>query len=493
MADNVTLNPGIGGAVIAADEIAGAKYQRVKLIHGDDGVNDGDISATNPLPVSGTVTANTGLSQPLTDAQLRAAAVPVSGSFYQATQPVSGPLTDAQLRATPVPISGTLGSGDLTEDAWGVQKMSLPFSLFHGMFTFDIPTKMWFTYEGGVQVYTSTNIVSTGGAAVLTTSTGKTNLLLESRVCPPYQPNRGHLFSTALICPSKTATGCVREWGVQNIDAGIFFRLKADGLLYAVRRSLTVEVAEQLISTAGVPGFNVEAGNTYDIQYQWRGMGNYKFFINNIHVHTMSLLGTLTALSMSNPALPIAFKATTANAAVANCSLIIGCVDITSENGKETPEQWGSAYSQAVATTGADKPVLVVHNPLLIGTLVNTRTIHLRTLSVHNTKKCTFKLWRTRSAADITGETLVAGYGGKHSFVQSDSTDMNVSAVRATAVTVANLEFIRAITVEAGARVSIELSYSHLELNLVRGDYLIVTNDSTAGSSEVVLGWGEEI
>jgi len=32
---------------------------------------------------------------------------PVSGTFWQATQPVSGPLTDAQLRAAAVPVSGT--------------------------------------------------------------------------------------------------------------------------------------------------------------------------------------------------------------------------------------------------------------------------------------------------------------------------------------------------------------------------------------------------
>lgn len=35
---------------------------------------------------------------------------PVSGTFWQATQPVSGPLTDTQLRATPVPVSGTVTS-----------------------------------------------------------------------------------------------------------------------------------------------------------------------------------------------------------------------------------------------------------------------------------------------------------------------------------------------------------------------------------------------
>jgi len=51
MADNIQLNTGLGGDVLAADEISGAKYQRVKLIHGADGVNDGDAANTNPFPV----------------------------------------------------------------------------------------------------------------------------------------------------------------------------------------------------------------------------------------------------------------------------------------------------------------------------------------------------------------------------------------------------------------------------------------------------------
>lgn len=51
MADNTTLNTGTGGDVIGSDDIAGVKFQRVKLIHGVDGTNDGDVAATNPLPV----------------------------------------------------------------------------------------------------------------------------------------------------------------------------------------------------------------------------------------------------------------------------------------------------------------------------------------------------------------------------------------------------------------------------------------------------------
>ena len=88
MADNVDITQG-SGTTIAADDIAGVKHQRVKVVIGADGVNDGDVSASNPIPVTGTVTANTGLTQPLTDTQLRATSVPVSGTFFQATQPIS--------------------------------------------------------------------------------------------------------------------------------------------------------------------------------------------------------------------------------------------------------------------------------------------------------------------------------------------------------------------------------------------------------------------
>jgi hypothetical protein len=52
MADNTQLPiPSTLGDIIAADDIGGAKYQRVKLIHGADGVNAGDVATTNPFPV----------------------------------------------------------------------------------------------------------------------------------------------------------------------------------------------------------------------------------------------------------------------------------------------------------------------------------------------------------------------------------------------------------------------------------------------------------
>jgi len=50
MPDNVTP-PGFTKPV-ATDEIGGVDFQRFKMALGADGVNDGDVSSSNPLPVA---------------------------------------------------------------------------------------------------------------------------------------------------------------------------------------------------------------------------------------------------------------------------------------------------------------------------------------------------------------------------------------------------------------------------------------------------------
>ena len=70
------------------------------------------------VDVGNTITVTGGL----TDAQLRATAVPVSGTFWQTTQPVSGPLTDTQLRASHVHVDAQLI--DEAGTAYGVKHIN---------------------------------------------------------------------------------------------------------------------------------------------------------------------------------------------------------------------------------------------------------------------------------------------------------------------------------------------------------------------------------
>jgi len=94
MADNVQLNsPTTAGATIATDDIGGVQHQQVKIEFGGDGVAT-PVSAADPLPVTG---------------EIAVSALPV-GLATSANQQTDA-LTDAELRATPVPISG---AGDAT-------------------------------------------------------------------------------------------------------------------------------------------------------------------------------------------------------------------------------------------------------------------------------------------------------------------------------------------------------------------------------------------
>jgi hypothetical protein len=62
MADGIVLNLGSGGDTTAADEVGGFKIPRIKIVHGADGTNDGDVAATNPLPVKVVGSATSGYS-----------------------------------------------------------------------------------------------------------------------------------------------------------------------------------------------------------------------------------------------------------------------------------------------------------------------------------------------------------------------------------------------------------------------------------------------
>jgi hypothetical protein len=50
MADNVKYTEGTGPE-IASDDIGGIQHQRVKITMGPDGVSEGDVSSSNPMPV----------------------------------------------------------------------------------------------------------------------------------------------------------------------------------------------------------------------------------------------------------------------------------------------------------------------------------------------------------------------------------------------------------------------------------------------------------
>lgn len=84
-----------GNPPVATEQVGADHYQLVKLIDPTAASAAGIGNAANPMSVSGTVTA-------------------------------TGPLTDAQLRATPVPVSGTVGLSAGTNNIGDVDVLTVP-------------------------------------------------------------------------------------------------------------------------------------------------------------------------------------------------------------------------------------------------------------------------------------------------------------------------------------------------------------------------------
>lgn len=82
------MNSGTGGDSVAADDIGGVKFQRVKVVIGADNTNDGDVASGNPLPV--TLAAGTNTNEVVGDAAHDAAAAGnplLLGAYAKAAAP----------------------------------------------------------------------------------------------------------------------------------------------------------------------------------------------------------------------------------------------------------------------------------------------------------------------------------------------------------------------------------------------------------------------
>jgi len=383
--------------------------------------------------------------------------------------------------SNPFPVKN--GLGDLVLDAWGTPKVTQPFTLFHSVWTFDVSPKLWIKSENGSEVNSSTRIVSE--YSMLKVSSGSSLNSYSnaySKRHPRYQPNRGHLFSTAVYLPNKTAAG-QRDFGLFSEENGVFFRLKSDGKMYAVLRNNSIDVKEELIT----PSFNVdyEKGNIYDIQFQWRGVGNYKFFIGDPDtgasklVHMFDILGTSTSLSINNPALPVCYQSTNKGSEVVIYS---GCCDVTSEGGSDEKQYYTSSILLG-KTINTNTPILAIRQPDTINGKINTRDILLSRVTINASKKSSVGMFVTRDATAISGGSWSAI---QNSYVEENSTISSVDFTKMSQVTVFSCE----------AGVSKETTNPNkdiIQFWLVRGDCLVLVGNGAGALVDAVIEFGEEI
>lgn len=282
--------------------------------------------------------------------------------------------------------NGNLWNRRYSKDAWGRQKSVQDFSMFSATWTYGIPTRIWeeWFYDGttwspqiGFTRCDSTNkMLTVYSGTVLNNGT-----TIASKTHPKYQPNRGHLYSTAIICPNASSMG-IRRFGVATPNDGVFFEVVGDGNdwdIFIVRRSYgnidtRVSIKNNILEK--FPTFSPEHGNVYDIQYQWRGVGNYHFYVNLELIYVDDILGSLTRLSMSDPALQ-AFFACYCGEQGTQIELKSGCVDISSEGGVNPKTAFGNINTGSslvsLGASNAETAILALKVPRNINSYYNSR------------------------------------------------------------------------------------------------------------------------
>lgn len=387
----------------------------------------------------------------------------------------------------------TYKKNDTSFDSWGKPKTVIDYTLFHGTFTHEVHNFLWKISEDTIKLpktSLSTRVVSDEGTlSVKSGSVASNTATLQSKRSPKYQPNRGHLFSTAVSLPNTTANG-IREWGLFNIENGVFFRLKPDGKLYAVIRSKSVEVYEQEI----VANFNIPFDSLIcDIGFQWRGFGDFYFYIKNPNNREIELVHTILKedlpvgeVSISNPALPVSFRSQNITEEV---EIRCGCVDVTSEGGSSAnrvPSQKSVGNAGVTLLASTENPILAIKINDTFNGKINTRDTILSRVNYSCNNESIMNIYVTSDASAFTGTTWTNV--GEYDNIQS-SIDGDISFTNNV-----NVENIYSIRVEQDTAFKIENPDEHGELYLTAGDYIVVTGDASAGNKVwATLEWSEEI
>ena len=375
-----------------------------------------------------------------------------------------------------------ISKNQLGFDAWGRAKAIRDHSIFHGMFTFNVPSEMWIEEVDGVEQVAITNFTSKSGALLCTGVNGQVNTLISKRH-PRYQPNRGWLYSNSMLV--DTAVNNVNhDFGGFTDTSGMFFRVILNQV-FAVLRTTLNGVTTDNVRLTSFTG-DLVAGNVFDIQAQWRGVGNIKFFIDLELVYTFENLGTLLELSVNNPALPMSFSINGIG------SMRCGCVDITSEGGSKDTRQLGFTGTDEIALTNTEEAVLVLQIEKYLtyegGQVRNTMDAALRRLSGFADDSTLYKAYYTRNASKFVGTTWGAVESGGIGQLQSINGDIVIDNL---------LGMARIESTRIPANGSIEISNPDEEFGdfyLTGGDYIVVTmkaKNATLGGAN--LDWGTEI
>jgi hypothetical protein len=434
----VEISNGVGDPIPVAGTVSVSNFPATQAVTGTfwqaTQPVSGSVSVSNfpaTQPVSGSVSVS---NFPATQA--------VTGTFWQATQPVSGTVEVTNDVGNPLPISGTVTANQGTSpwivsstggstniatfpststDAFGRLRVSEPFTMFDSSYRYG-DNQLWSTATatGGAAVYNAPqglmdlNVTTTSGSSVRRQTTKVFS----------YQPGKSLLVMTTFVCAAPKAN-LDQKVGYYNAENGYF--LEQDGLTtYFVERSIVSgAVTNTRVAQAD---WNVDpmdgtgpSGITLDISksqilwmdLEWLGVGTVTmgFVIGRTFYicHTWDHANLIASTYITTASLPLSCEITNTGTTASASTFKQICATVISEGG----------YALAGLQQSIGTPVTTPKTLTVAGTFYPLVSIRLKTtrldaiailtaLAIQGTGNNNVFRWEVRASGTTTAGSWVS-------------------------------------------------------------------------------------
>ena len=359
--------------------------------------NDAEYTATNPLTIDGTVTVNQPVAVTDNNGSLTVdgtvslsndtltaleninatvsgsvsvsnfpATQAVTGTFWQATQPVSGTVTiqdgdgsitvDGTVTAN---ITGTanVAFGGPSTDAFGRLRVSNPFTLFDGALRYRDDEFRWNQVDTGAGTST---FLPNEGTMLMTVSGNGDSAVRQSKQVFSYQPGKSLLTMATFVMNTPTA-GLRQRVGYFGAQNGVYFEVDGTTVNLVIRKYTSGSVddttekipqslwnGDKLLGT-GASGITLDVTHSqiFWCDVEWLGVGSVRagFVINGqfIVCHTFHHANIFDKVYMTTASLPVRYELTSTGAAGTMRAI---CSTVISEGGYSNRSQ-----SRAIGTS----------------------------------------------------------------------------------------------------------------------------------------------
>lgn len=247
----------------------------------------------------------------------------------------------------------------ITEDAFGRQKVSTPYTLFDAHHRYKLSDKFYSVLTNGGTV---THLIDDSTALLSITSTSGSSVVYESTTVQPYQPGKSLLIMLTFVMGiAPNTTYRAGYFGTLN---GIFFEVN-NGIAYIVKRNKGVEtrIAQSDWNMNKLPMLDVTKAQIFWIDIEWLGVGRVRcgFIIGGVQIpcHAFFHANIETGVYMTTAILPIRFELFGTGGTQTTMKQI--CATVMSEGGYQIKTNGFSQYRKLrLVESGKNYPCISI-------------------------------------------------------------------------------------------------------------------------------------